>query len=30
MTFSETELTDRYGSLENILDNKEIFPSVAE
>ncbi len=30
MTFSETELTDKYGSLENILDNKEIFPSDAK
>jgi len=30
MTFSETELSEKYGSLENILDNKEIFPSVGE
>lgn len=30
MTFSETELSEKYGSLENILDNKEIFPSDTE
>src|SRR5699024_10620696 len=30
VSFSETELTEKYGSLEEILDNREIFPSDAE
>lgn len=26
MTFTETELSEKYGSLENILENRELFP----